>query len=54
MVIIRCYGEKDSTYVEAHQHSAGAKKKGDWGREQENQQGDLPVKFMQQQMKTEK
>ena len=23
----------DSTYVKAHQHSAGAKKKGDWGRE---------------------
>ena len=23
----------DSTYVKAHQHSAGAKKKGDWGKE---------------------
>ena len=23
----------DSTYVKAHQHSAGVKKKGDWGRE---------------------
>lgn len=41
----------DSTYIKAHQHSAGAKKKGVWDREQGNQEAVIPVKFMQQQMK---